>query len=48
MPITPGTHVPAYATKPADGACYLIKFLDAAERAAVLIVDDLKGLQPQD
>jgi hypothetical protein len=26
----------------------LIKFLDAAERAAVLIVDDLKGLQPQD
>jgi hypothetical protein len=25
MPITPGTHVPAYATKPADGACYLIK-----------------------
>ena len=28
MPITPGTHVPAYATKPADGACYLIKYLD--------------------
>ncbi|WFN57727.1 MULTISPECIES: arsenic resistance protein [unclassified Synechococcus] len=27
MPITPGTHVPAYATKPADGACYLIKMV---------------------
>jgi Kef-type K+ transport system membrane component KefB len=26
----------------------LLPFLDAAERAAVLIVDDLKGLQPQD
>jgi len=25
MPITPGTHVLAYAAKPADGACYLIK-----------------------
>ena len=47
MPITPGTHVPAYATKPADGACYLIKKAYAreelvAELGSVLLGDQLE------